>query len=159
MHANLDTSFKDTAPPETEPYFKPHSPCWYRIDWNMAISKHYPVLKLKTEDTLNESILFRAVQIMADETGHNFEDAAIWVLHRALDTRLKDARKMVLDEMPWGTEILHICRVMAMFVCKRYYSAKRQSLRKVDDMIWPLLITGDGFRPRVVPLGHIRRKH
>lgn len=159
MCTNENRPLKYPDHPETDPYFKPHSTFWYRIDWNMAITKHYPVLKLKTEDTLNESILFRAVQIMADETGHNFEDAAIWVLHRALDTRLKYARKMVLDEMPWGTEIQHICRVMAMFVCKRYYSAKRQSLRKVDDMIWPLLITGDGFRPRVVPPGHQRRKH
>lgn len=158
MHTNVDRSFKEAIPPESDLDFRPVAPDWYWINWRKAISKYYPVLKLRTEDSLNESILFRAVQTMADEAGCKFEDAAIWILHRALDTQLSYARKMVLDEMPWDTRIQHICRVMAMLVCKRYYPVKRQSLRKVDNMIWPLVISRSGFRPRVVLSKKLHRR-
>lgn len=158
MYTSVDTFFREAITPESDLDFRPVAPDWYWINWRKAIRKHYPVLKLKTEDSLNESILFRAVQTMADEAGRKFEDAAIWILHRALDTQLSHARKMVLDEMPWDTRIQHICRVMAMLVCKRYYSVKRQSLRKVDNMIWPLVISRSGFRPCVVRSRRPRRR-
>lgn len=151
MRYDRHFSSENTDSPEAGICFRPIDPRWWETDWSEFIAGDYPVLKLKTENTLQNSDLFLAIQTMADEAGFRFEDAAIWVLHRTLEARLVDAKKMVMEEIPWNMEIQHICRVMAMLVCKRYFAAKRQSLRKVDQMIWPLVMASDSFRPRVIP--------
>lgn len=134
---------KNAITPESNPYFKPIAPYWGWIPWNEVITKNNPVLKLKFDNTEDDWALFFTIKVLANETGIDFEDAASWVLHRALANRVEDARKMAQGVIPWDTEVRHICRVMSLLTCKLYDEDIRHTLEKVDQMIWSLLITED----------------
>ena len=132
---------KQVYQPQADPCLRTVSEYWCWIHWDEIIDNNFPILKLKFDPIEDDWSLFLAVDALASETDIDFEEAASWVLHRALGESLEDARKMAQGNIPWDERIQHLCRVMSLLLCKLYEPLRCHTIEKVDDMIWSLLIS------------------
>ena len=135
----LSTKKNNTS--QIDPCFRAIAPYWGWINWDEVITNNFPVLKLKFDATADDWALFLAVDALANEADIDFEDAASWVLQRALGKRFADAREMAQGNAPWDENIRHLCRVMSLVLCKLYEPLRCHTIEKVDDMIWSMLIS------------------
>ena len=136
------SSKKSTSSP-ADPCFRPLAAYWGWIHWDEVITHNFSLLKLKFDPTEDDWSLFLAVDALATETDIDFEEAASWVLQRALGESFEDAREMAQGNIPWDERILHLCRVMSLLLCKLYEPLRCHTIEKVDGMIWSLLISED----------------
>jgi len=125
------------------PCFKPIAQYWGNIDWFDLIISNYPVLELKFDGTKDNLSLVSIVDSMSIETDIDFEDAASWILKRALKFDYYAAREMFTGKIAWDPQIQYVCRVMALLICFWKNPDILHALEKVDRMIECLLITED----------------
>lgn len=115
---------------------------WQGVDWLRLINMRKPMLKLTFDKKSNEDwLLFDQIDILAENMHVDFHDATHWVLQRALDVRFVLAREMEAQRQPWDPDILYICRVISLQVCKYHGPTDTHTLERVDHMIRSLLLT------------------
>lgn len=111
-------------------------------NWMKLINETRPIVIASPEDeNRKKSALFTSLRNVSLAMRIEFEDAAHWVLRKVLDDRFEDARRMRVGEIPWDDDVLYICRVMALQVCRRLGPNDKRYLTKVDQMINSLLMT------------------
>lgn len=113
-----------------------------KTNWMKLINETHPIVIASPVDmSREESPLYNALQSFSLAIHIDLEDAAHWVLRKVLDDRFADARRMRVGEIPWDDEVLYICRVMALQVCRHLGPKDKRYLEKVDQMINSLLMT------------------
>jgi hypothetical protein len=113
-----------------------------RTDWMKMIDETRPIGFASPEhDVREKSVLFASLQKISKAMRIDLEDAAHWVLRKVLDDRFADARRMRVGEIPWDDDVLYICRVMALQVCRHLGPKDKRYLAKIDQMINSLLMT------------------
>lgn len=114
---------------------------WMNKPWHEVITVQAPVIKLMwDENSKSDWKLFLMIEQFADEMVIPFVDGVSWVLRRTLGDRFEDARQMSFEQRPWDEDVRHICRVLALVVCKNFGPDHVHTIEHVDGMIEDLLL-------------------
>lgn len=125
---------------------------WMQVDWWALANMRKPILKLNFDEKSNEDwLLYDQIDILAENMEVDFSDAAHWITRQALGERFQDAREMEARKIPWDQDVLYVCRILALQLCKYYGPNDTYNIERVDKMINSLLITDDELLLKAKP--------
>lgn len=121
------------------PYF------FLQVDWLALACMRKPLIKFTFEKKSSEDwLLYDQIDILAENMGVDFTDAAHWALRQALgEKNFQSAHDMYAGVTPWDLDIQYVCRIYSLQLCKSHRLKGAYSPERLDQVIEELLATDD----------------